>query len=112
MTRAQLVKEIYWELRSSGIPGTARELLRMADFLVRSHSGEIGSLNDFGRVVDSRALPLLPVDVVMADAPWRVLEFERRRNSQFDPDAPEVFAARARIKKLLGAGWSQSIQAV
>ena len=112
MHRAQLIKAIFWELRSAGIPGTARDLIRMADFFVRSHAGEIAKPADYGRVIDSRALPLLPVDVVMNESPWKVLEFELSRNHHFDLDAPELSAARARINMLLGPEWFQSIPAV
>ena len=84
----------------------------MADLLVRSHAGEIGKSSDFGRLVDGRALPLLPVDIVMNHSPWKVLEFELSRNGLRELDASELCAARARINRLLRAGWPQPIQPV
>lgn len=109
MRQSQVIKTIFWELRAAGIEGSAREVLRLAHFLVRSHLGEIGSSDDFGRVIDSRALPFLPVDVVLADGGWRMLEFEHHRAVYHDWDAPELFADRSRIEKLIGSLWPRSI---
>lgn len=73
--------------------------------MMRSHLGEIGSSDDFGRVVESRAMSLLPVDVVMADGGWRVLEFENSRVIHHELDAPEYFLGRAKLKKIMGSLW-------
>ena len=108
MRRSQVIKTIFWELRAAGVEGSAKDVLRLAHFLVRSHQGEIGKSDDFGRVVDSRALPYLPVDIVMADGGWRVIEFENCRVSYRDIDAPEMFETRSQIEKLVGTLWPRS----
>jgi len=108
MRRSQTVKALFWELRAAGIEGSARDVLRLAHFLLRSHQGEIGSFSDFGRIVDSRTLPMLPVDVVLANGGWRVVEFENSRLSAHDPDATERFAINKRIEKLIGKLWPRS----
>lgn len=105
MRRSQVVKTIFWELRAAGVEGSAKDVLRLAHFIVQSHAGEVGRLDDFGRVVDSRALPHLPVDLVMSDGGWRLLEFERSRAVDHDPDAAERYSTRSRVRKLIGSLW-------
>lgn len=105
MRKSQVVKSIFWELRAAGVEGTARDILRLAHFLVRSHLGEISKSDDYGRVVESRSLPLLPVDVVMAGGGWRLVDFENSRLGYRDFDAPESFTTRLKIERLTGPLW-------
>lgn len=105
MQRSKVVKALFWELRAAGVEGSAKEVLRLAYFLLQSHLGEIGKAEDFGRVVDSRALPLLPVDIVMADGGWRVLEFENSRTTHIDLEAVDEVVKTSRIKRLMGSIW-------
>jgi len=109
MRKSQVVKSIFWELRAAGIEGSARDVLRLAHFLVRSHLGEIAKSDDFGRVVESRSLPLLPVDIVLADGGWCLIDFENSRVSYIDADAPERFSVRSKIERLVGPLWPRSI---
>lgn len=102
MKRSHTVRAIFWELRAAGAEGSAKDVLRLAYFLLRSHQGEIARADDFGRVVDSRALPMLPVDVVMGNAGWRVVEFENSRASNNDFDPSEIFARERRIERFVG----------
>jgi hypothetical protein len=105
MQRSKVVKSLFWELRAAGVEGSAKEVLRLAHFLLQSHLGEIGRADDFGRVVDSRALPLLPVDVVMADGGWRLLDFENSRLSHHDAEVVDDVVRTSRIKRLIGSLW-------
>lgn len=109
MRKSQVVKSIFWELRAAGVEGSASDVLRLAHFLVRSHRGEIAKSDDFGRIVESRTLPLLPVDIVMADGGWRLIDFENSRIGYRDFDAPEYFAAKSKIERLVGPLWVRSI---
>lgn len=109
MQRSQIIKAMFWELRAAGIPGSARDVLRLAHMLLLSHKGELGRADDFGRIVDSRVLPLLPVDVIMADGGWQVLEFENSRAIHHDPDAFDRYRYNSRIEGLVGRLWLQSI---
>jgi hypothetical protein len=108
MRKSQVVKSIFWELRAAGVEGSARDVLRLAHFLVRSHLGEIAKSDDFGRVVESRALPMLPVDIVMADGGWRLVDFENSRIGYMDVDAPEYFTAKLKIERFVGPLWPRS----
>ena len=108
MRKSQVVKSIFWELRAAGVEGSARDILRLAHFLVRSHLGEIAKTEDYGRVVESRSLPLLPVDIVMAGGGWRLVDFENSRLGFRDFDAAESFMARSRIERLTGPLWPRS----
>ena len=105
MRQTQVIKSLFWELRAAGVEGSARDVLRLAHFLLRSHNGEVRKSDDFGRVVDSRALPFLPVDVVMADGGWRILEFENSRSGFQESDDADQFAFKAKIKRLMGSVW-------
>jgi hypothetical protein len=105
MQRSKVVRSLFWELRAAGVEGSAKEVLRLAHFLLKSHLGEVGRADDFGKVVDSRSLPLLPVDVVMADGGWRVLEFENSRTSHIDIEAVEEAVKASKLKRLMGSIW-------
>jgi hypothetical protein len=105
MQRSKVVRSLFWELRAAGVDGSAKEVLRLAHFLLKSHLGEIGRSDDFGRLVDSRSLPMLPVDVVMADGGWRVLEFENSRTTHTDLEAVDEVVKASRLKKLMGSIW-------
>jgi hypothetical protein len=98
MRKSQVVKSIFWELRAAGVEGSARDILRLAHFLVRSHLGEISKPDDYGRVVESRSLPLLPVDIVMAGGGWRLVDFENSRLGYRDFDAPESFTTKSKTQ--------------
>ncbi|HZG45489.1 MAG TPA: hypothetical protein VEZ41_04375 [Allosphingosinicella sp.] len=101
MQRSKVIRSLFWELRAAGVEGSAKDVLRLAHFIMRSHLGEVGRADDFGRVVDPRALPFLPVDVVMADGGWRLLEFENSRASYVERDAVDENALRKRVKRLM-----------
>jgi hypothetical protein len=105
MQRSRVVKTLFWELRAAGVEGSAKDVLRLAHFILRSHLGEIGRADDFGRVVDSRALPLLPVDVVMADGGWRLLEFENSRVSYLESEVAHDAAKHSKLKKIMWSLW-------
>lgn len=109
MRRADAVKSIFWELRASGIAGSARDILRLAHFLLKSHTGEVGKVTDFGRVVDSRALPLVPVDFAINHGAWKILEFENSRNNFQDSDGYESHEALRRLERVIGPLWAHSL---
>lgn len=108
MRRSETVRALFWELRAAGVDGSARDILRLADLLLRSHKGEIGGLGDFGRVVDSRAFPFLPVDVVINRAGWRVVDFENSRVDRFDIDTVDSMAGVKKAERLVGKLWPRS----
>lgn len=108
MRRSSTVRALFWELRAAGIDGSAKDVLRLAYFILRSHQGELGRLDDFGRMVDSRALPMLPVDVVIANSGWRVVEFENSRAQAREPDTVDQVARHRRIEGLIGRLWPRS----
>jgi hypothetical protein len=103
--RSKVVKTLFWELRAAGVEGSAKDVLRLANFLLQSRLGEVGSSDDFGRIVDSRALPLLPVDVVLADGGWRLLEFENSRVSHLDSEVVHDVAKQSKLKRIMGSVW-------
>jgi hypothetical protein len=105
MQRSKIVKVLFWELRAAGVEGSAKDILRLAHFLLQSHLGEIGREDDFGRVVDSRALPGLPVDIAMADGGWRLLEFENSRARHLDSEVNHDAAGRSKLKRIIGSLW-------
>lgn len=109
MNRSQIIKGVFWELRAAGVEGSARDILKLADFMLRSHLGEIGSAEDFGRVVDSRTLPLVAVDFAIADGGWRVLEYENRQISFCDVDGTAINETKRIIEGYIGSLWAHSI---
>ena len=109
MRRAAAVKSIFWELRAAGIEGSARDLLRLAHFLLRSHTGELHHADEFGRVVDSRSLPLIPVDYAMAQGGWRILEFETARWSFVDVDVYDAQLTHRKLERIIGPLWAHSL---
>ena len=105
MQRSKVVKSLFWELRAAGIEASAKDTLRLAHFILQSHLGEVDRADDFGKVVDSRALPLLPVDVVLADGGWRVLDFENSRVSHLESEVAHDAARQSKLRKMLGSLW-------
>ena len=105
MRRAKTVKALFWELRAAGVEGSAKDVLRLAYFILRSHQGEVGASDDFGRVIDSRALPMLPVDVAMQSGGWRLVEYENSQCSHLESDATDQFWVTRKIERLVGKLW-------
>jgi hypothetical protein len=105
MQRSKVVKTLFWELRAAGAEGSAKDVLRLAHFLLQSHLGEVGRPDDFGRVVDSRALPALPVDVALASGGWRLLDFENSRASHTDLDYVDEIAKTSKLKRIMESLW-------
>lgn len=99
MGPAKTIKSLFWELRAAGIDGSAKDVLRLAHFLLQSHHGEIRSSDEFGRIVDPRTLPLLAVDIAMKDGGWQVLAFENIRSTHVEREAYDYFLHRSRREK-------------
>jgi hypothetical protein len=109
MNRSRIIKGIFWELRAAGVEGSAREILQLADFMLRSHLGEVGSSDDFGRIVDSRTLPLIAVDYAIADGGWRIIDFENQQSSFFDTDMVSFNETKRKIERYVGSLWAHSL---
>ena len=105
MRNPDRVRAIFQELRAAGIDASARDLLRLAHFILRANLTDQGENGDFSPSEDSRALPLLPVDVAMNTGGWRVMEFENIRLAADDPSPTRRGAIMKKLNKLLGPQW-------
>jgi hypothetical protein len=106
MRRSEKLKEIYAELRATGIEAPASDLIRIAHIILRAYSGEDEATDEFGRPREGRSLADLPVDKAMEDGGWRVLEHEERRSNNIDDLDPERLESfRHQAKKVTGTQW-------
>jgi len=104
------VKAIFHELRAAGVDASARDLLRLAHLILQLHHAEAADgTAELHNIIDSRSLPMLPVDVAIGNWSWRVLEFElfRRQSDEMDPSI--VNAVSRRLTNLLGSQWERSL---
>jgi hypothetical protein len=102
MQRSKVVKSLFWELRAAGVNGSAKEVLRLAHFLLRSHLGEVGRADDYGRVVEPRSFPYLPVDVALATGGWGLVEFENVRAGRTEDEFEHDPTRRSKFKRMSG----------
>lgn len=107
MQRSKVVRSLFWELRAAGVEGSAKDVLRLAHHILQSHLGEIGRSDDFGRVVDPRSLPFLPVDLAIADGGWRLIDFENSRATYLEVEAVDEVVRHSKLKRLLGSIWQR-----
>lgn len=106
MRRADKLREIYAELRASGIEAPAADLIRIAHIILRAYAGDDETIDEFGRPRDSRMLSGMAVDDAMRDGGWRVLDYEASRSRGIDDLGPEELASfRRKARKVLGTPW-------
>jgi hypothetical protein len=106
MRKSDKLREIYAELRSTGIEAPASDMIRLAHIILRAYGVDDDDVDEFGRPRDGRSIVRMPVDEAMTDGGWRVLEYEARRNGSIDdlePDQVEGF--RRQAQRLSGAQW-------
>ena len=101
------IRAIFAELRAAGVEAPARDLLRIANYILQTFGGEIpedASLRDPSP--DTRQFFTLPVDEAMKDGGWQILEFEARRQQTLEEMTPEARTTFInRIRKALGSEW-------
>lgn len=107
MQKSARIRAIFAELRAAGVDAPARDLLRIANYILQSFGGEVPddpSLRE--PPTDTRQFFALPVDEAMKDGGWQVLEFEAKRQLTFEDMTPEARTTFInRIRKALGAEW-------
>jgi hypothetical protein len=113
MRKAQLLKEIFAELRAGlGPEVAASDVIKIAHVILRSYSEEIDNHAQiyFGR--SHHNFSSMPVDLAMKDGGWRIMEFELENNSKLDDINPaKRNALRHLIEKHLGPEWQhQTLQ--
>lgn len=106
MQKSIRLRAIFAELRAAGVDAPARDLIRIANYILLTFSADAVDDDLESRPVDPRSLLALPIDQAMNDGGWRVLEFETRRQVEQDEPSPEARSLFLHcIRKVLGAEW-------
>jgi len=106
LRRSDKIRQIYSELRSTGVEGSASDLIKIANAILRTYAGEEDSDDFLSAPVDSKSFVDRSVDNAMADGGWRILEFEEtRRRSIDDCSITELREIRRKAHKLIGNTW-------
>ena len=106
MRRSEKLRQIYLELRASGVEASASDLIRIAHIILQSYAGETDQLEDFGVQRETSPFVHMPVDSAMDDGGWRVLEFEFKRSGRIDDlGVDQLHKVRLRARKIIGSPW-------
>jgi hypothetical protein len=100
------LRAIFAELREAGVEASARDLLRIANYILQTFAANGEEIDLSDTPMDPRAFFALPLDKAMEDGGWRVLEFEARRHAEVQEMSPEARTLFVHcIRKALGPEW-------
>lgn len=112
MQKSTRIRVIFRELRQIvGNDVPASDLVRLANFILRSQTEATQERDEFGRPSDKTAFFRLPIDEAMRDGGWRILAYEQEQLDDIDLySVKKALLVRAYVSKYLGAEWRQEIQ--
>ena len=106
LRRSEKLRQIYLELRLTGVEGSPSDLLRIANAILRTFSGEDDDGDVHSAPIGARPFAHLDVDKAMEDGGWRILEFEENRHRNADDvSINQLRQIRHRARKLIGSQW-------
>lgn len=106
MQKSVRLRAIFAELRLAGVEASARDMLRIANYILQTFGADGEEIELSDEPIDTRRFLALPLDEAMEDGGWKILEFEARRKIEDDDLTPETQTFFVhRMRKILGPSW-------